>query len=114
MKNNVVNNSTNIGPYELRLELLKLATDHHRDQYFWSKEAADREFAGLQATVGGLGTQQYDMKTYKAELEKIKFPAPYTLDQVLATAEKLRAFIDTKHVSYDSSTGEVRKQLLNE
>lgn len=106
----IENNST--GPYAIRLELLKLATEYHSNQFMWQKEYADREFDA--ATTAG----KANVKGAVLQDALAKYPQPYTVESMMQTAEKMRSFIDSRHgaCEYDPATGAIsqKPQLLNE
>jgi len=88
-------------PYEIRLELLKLAAEHLRDRYFWEKEPVDAEYDTLMSNETGLGTDGVKRLTYDERLKEVRRirglnPKSPTIDDIMREAAKLRQFVDAK------------------
>ena len=93
-------------PYEIRLEILKLASEHVRDTNFLQKEIIERQYDALTNA-----TDKMEYYKHLAEIQRIQAetPKPYTLDDILLQAEKLRSFVDGNHFKKKSEP-----QLLTE
>ena len=87
-------------PYEIRLELLKLAADHLRDQHMWAREIVEREYDILSQFDNGTGDTRVNYQERLKEVKRIlgKAPTPPTVDDIMREADKLRRFVDNRTV----------------
>ena len=103
-------------PYEIRLELLKLAADHVRDSFFHRTERVNRQFDALALDTDPAPPGSLEYKARLREIKRITAALPVipTVDDIMHEAVLLRQFVDDRVSHRGVSTNGKPAQLLNE
>ena len=88
-------------PYEIRAELLQMASDHLREQYFanleFSRKLLDKALE--QTTISNTYMTPEEMKTWMEDMQKQMqtiFPSVPSIDEIMKKAAELYTFVNKK------------------
>lgn len=88
-------------PYEIRADLLQMASDHLREQYFanleFSRKLLDKALEQTTFSNGYMTPEQ--MKTWMEDMQKqmqTVMPAVPSMDEVMKKATELYTFVNKK------------------